>query len=91
MPLDAPLDIAVNSRGVVFSHSYGTTRCVTIYDDNNDGRGDADDVVGEGLSLDNNLFFHGLTVDRVGTVYVIQDASGTAAHKKDGGNGGAHA
>ncbi|MDQ3688028.1 MAG: hypothetical protein M3430_20840 [Acidobacteriota bacterium] len=90
VPLDAPLDIAVNSRGVVFSHSYGNDSVLlAVYDDNNDGRGDADEVVVEGLSLDNNLFFHGLTVDRVGTVYIIQDASGAADTKEDGGNGGA--
>ncbi|HVF87583.1 MAG TPA: IPT/TIG domain-containing protein, partial [Pyrinomonadaceae bacterium] len=90
VPLDAPLDIAVNSRGVVFSHSYGNDSVLlAIYDDNGDGRGDADEVIVDGLSLDNNLFFHGLTVDRVGTVYVIQDASGAADTKEDGGNGGA--
>lgn len=84
---DAPLDIAVNSRGVVFSHSAGNDMVMlAIYDDNADGTGDHDEVVVEGLSIDDNLFLHGLTVDRVGNVYVIQDASGLA----DGsaGNGG---
>ena len=38
---DAPLDIAVNSRGVVFSHSEGNdTLLLAIYDDNGDGRAD---------------------------------------------------
>ena len=84
---DAPLDIAVNSRGVVFSHSEGNdTLMLAIYDDNSDGRGDHDEVVVEGLSIDNNLFMHGLTVDRVGNVYVIEDASSSA--DGTGGNGG---
>jgi len=84
---DAPLDIAVNSRGVVFSHSTGNDIVMlAIYDDNADGTADHDEVVVEGLSIDDNLFLHGLTVDRLGSVYVIQDASGLA----DGsaGNGG---
>jgi hypothetical protein len=84
---DAPLDIAVNSRGVVFSHSTGNDIVMlAIYDDNADGTADHDEVVVEGLSIDDNLFLHGLTVDRGGSVYVIQDASGQA----DGsaGNGG---
>lgn len=84
---DAPLDIAVNSRGVVFSHTAGNdVVMLAIYDDNSDGRGDRDEVVVTGLSIDNNLFLHGLTVDRLGNVYVIEDASGQA----DGaaGNGG---
>jgi hypothetical protein len=84
---DAPLDIAVNSRGVVFSHTAGNdVVMLAIYDDNADGRGDRDEVVVTGLSIDDNLFLHGLTVDRGGNVYVIQDASGVA----DGaaGNGG---
>jgi uncharacterized protein (TIGR03437 family) len=86
---DAPLDIAANSRGVVFSHSFGNDAVMlAVYDDNNDGRGDADEVVVEGLSLDNNLILHGLTVDREGTVYVIEDASGAADTTSDGGNGG---
>ena len=87
---DAPLDIAVNSRGLVFSHSVGNdTVMLALYDDNNDGRADRDVVVVEGLSLDNNLVFHGLTVDREGTVYVIEDASGQADLVADGGNLGA--
>lgn len=84
---DAPLDIAVNSRGVVFSHSAGNDMLMlAIYDDDADGTADHDEVVVEGLSIDDNLFLHGLTVDRLGNVYVIQDASGEA----DGsaGNGG---
>lgn len=84
---DKPLDIAVNSRGVVFSHSAGNDMVMlAVYDDNSDGSGDHDEVVVQGLSIDNNLFLHGMSVDRVGNVYVIQDASGLA----DGtaGNGG---
>lgn len=84
---DKPLDIAVNSRGVVFSHTAGNDIVMlAIYDDNSDGWADHDEVVVEGLSIDNNLFLHGLTVDRLGNVFVIQDASGLA----DGtsGNGG---
>jgi uncharacterized protein (TIGR03437 family) len=84
---DAPLDIAANSRGVVFSHSEGNdTVLLAIYDDNGDGRGDADEVVVEGLSLDNNLVLHGLTVDREGTVYLVEDASGAADSVAFGGN-----
>ena len=84
---DAPLDIAVNSRGVVFSHSAGNdTLMLAIYDDNADGRGDHDEVVVVGLSIDNNLFLHGMAVDRVGNVYVIEDATGPADGA--GGNGG---
>ena len=84
---DAPLDIATNSRGVVFSHSVGNdTVMLALYDDNSDGRADRDVVVVEGLSIDNNLIFHGLTTDREGTVYVIEDASGAADLTKDGGN-----
>jgi uncharacterized protein (TIGR03437 family) len=87
VPLDAPLDIAANSRGVVFSHSIGNDDVLlAIYDDNNDGYADAQEICVEGLSLDNNLAFHGLTVDREGTVYVIEDASGTADLTADGGN-----
>jgi len=84
---DAPLEVAVNSRGVVFSHSSGNnTVLLAIYDDNEDDRGDRDEVIVEGLSLDNNLFLHGLTVDRAGNIYVLEDASSEA----DGadGNGG---
>jgi hypothetical protein len=84
---DAPLDIAVNSRGVVFSHSVGNdTLMLAIYDDNADERGDRDEVVVEGLSIDDNLFLHGMTVDREGNVYVIEDAAGHA--DGTGGNGG---
>ena len=86
---DAPLDIAVNSRGVVFSHSTGNnTVMLALYDTNGDGRADMDEVVVEGLSLDNNLILHGLTVDREGTVYVIEDATGAADTTASGGNGG---
>lgn len=86
---DAPLDIAVNSRGVVFSHSFGDdTVILALFDDDHNGRADRDEVVVEGLSLDNNLFLHGLTVDRLGNVYVIEDAAGTADSSALGGNGG---
>jgi uncharacterized protein (TIGR03437 family) len=87
---DAPLDIAANSRGVVFSHSVGNdTLMLALYDDNHNGYADRDEVVIEGLSIDNNLIFHGLTTDREGTVYVIENASGTADLVEDGGNLGA--
>lgn len=86
---DAPLDIAVNSRGVVFSHSSGNNAVLlAIYDDNHAGRGNRDEVVAEGLSLDNNLFLHGLTVDLEGTVYVIENATGASGSASSGGNGG---
>jgi hypothetical protein len=82
---DAPLDIAVNSQGVVFSHSEGNdTFLLAIYDDNGDGRADHDEVAVEGLSIDNNLFLHGMTIDRNGTVYLIEDA--TSAFDGAGGN-----
>ena len=84
---DAPLDLAVNSRGVVFSHTAGNdVVMLAIYDDNADGRGDRDEVVVTGLSIDDNLFLHGLTVDRLGNVYVIEDAAGES--DGPGGNGG---
>ena len=84
---DSPLDVAVNSRGVVFCHSAGNdTVMLALYDDNADGRADRDEVVVEGLSIDNNLFLHGLAIDRLGNVYVIQDASGS--HDGAEGNGG---
>jgi len=84
---DAPLDVAVNSRGVVFSYSAGNdTVMLALYDDNADGRADRDEICVEGLSIDNNLFLHGLTVDGRGNVYVIEDASGPA--DGTGGNGG---
>ncbi|MEO8433878.1 MAG: hypothetical protein ABI596_03215 [Pyrinomonadaceae bacterium] len=86
---DAPLDIAVNSRGVVFSHSFGDdTIMLALFDDDNDGDADRDEVIVEGLSLDNNLLLHGLVVDRVGNVYVIEDAAGSADSAAGGGNGG---
>jgi hypothetical protein len=84
---DAPLEVAVNSRGVVFSYSAGNdTVMLALYDDNADGQADRDEVCVEGLSIDNNLFLHGMAVDGPGNVYVIEDASGLA----DGtaGNGG---
>ncbi len=84
---DAPLDIAANSMGVVFSHSAGNdTLMLALYDDDADGFADRDEVVVEGLSIDNNLFFHGLTVTSLGSVYVIEDASGP--EDGSGGNGG---
>ena len=83
---DAPLDVAANSRGVVFSYSAGNdTVMLALYDDNADGRADRDEVCVKGLSIDNNLFLHGLTVDGPGSVYVIEDASGPA----DGSSGNA--
>ncbi len=84
---DEPLDIAVNSLGVVFSHSSGNdTVLLALYDDNADGRPDRDEVVLEGLSIDNNLFLHGLAVTGLGNVYIIEDASGS--EDGPGGNGG---
>jgi uncharacterized protein (TIGR03437 family) len=84
---DAPLDICANSRGVVFTHSAGnSTVMLALFDTNADGRADAEEVVVEGLSIDNNLILHGLTVDREGTVYVIEDASGATDLASDGGN-----
>jgi len=86
---DAPLDIAANSRGVVFSHSVGDdTVMLALYDTNANGYADAEEVVVEGLSIDDNLTLHGLTVDREGTVYVIEDATGAADAVAEGGNGG---
>jgi len=86
---DTPLDLAVNSRGVVFSHAIGNdTVMLALYDDNHDGYADYDEVVIEGLSIDNKLLLHGLTVDRIGNIYVIEDASGAADSVADGGNGG---
>jgi uncharacterized protein (TIGR03437 family) len=87
---DSPLDIAANTRGVVFSHSVGNdTVMLALYDDDRNGFADRDEVVVEGLSIDNNLVFHGLTTDREGTVYVIENASGAADLVQDGGNLGA--
>jgi hypothetical protein len=84
---DQPLDIAVNSLGVVFSHSTDNdTVLLALYDDNADGLPDRDEVVVEGLSIDNNLFLHGLAVTGLGSVYVIEDASGS--DDGSGGNGG---
>lgn len=84
---DQPLDVAVNSRGVVFSYSAGNdTIMLVLYDDDGDGDADRDEVCIEGLSIDNNLFLHGLTVDGPGSIYVIEDASG--AFDGSGGNAG---
>jgi uncharacterized protein (TIGR03437 family) len=84
---DGPLDVAANSRGVVFSHGYGNdTVLLAIYDDNGDGYGDTESVVVEGLSLDASYVFHGLTVDREGNVYVIEDATGASDLVSLGGN-----
>jgi uncharacterized protein (TIGR03437 family) len=86
---DAPLDIAANSRGVVFSHSFGNNAIMlALFDDNNDGRADREEVISfeGGLSLDNRLIFHGLTIDREGTIYIIEDAAGAADLTSDGGN-----
>ncbi len=86
---DSPLDIAANSRGVVFSHTIGNdSRMLAIYDDDADGFADVDEIVIEGLSIDNNLVLHGLTVGRDGTVYVIEDATGESDTPAEGGNGG---
>ncbi|CAN5655955.1 hypothetical protein BH18ACI4_BH18ACI4_15450 [soil metagenome] len=84
---DEPLDIAVNSLGVVFSHSSGNdTVLLALFDDNADGRPDRDEVVVEGLSIDNSLFFHGLAVTGLGSVFIIEDAEGS--DDGSGGNGG---
>jgi uncharacterized protein (TIGR03437 family) len=84
---DAPLDIAANSRGVVFSHSVGNdTIMLALYDDNHNGYADHEEVVVEGLSIDNKLLLHGLTVDREGTVYVIENAAGADDIIAEGGN-----
>ena len=86
---DAPLDVAANSRGVVFTHSTGNdTYMLAVYDTDGDGYADADFPGVEGLSIDNSLVLHGLTVARDGTVYVIQDALGESDLPADGGNGG---
>ena len=86
---DAPLDVAANSRGVVFTHSAGNdARLLAVYDTNNDRRADTDRIAVEGLSIDNNLVLHGLTVARDGAVYVIEDAMGESDDPADGGNGG---
>ena len=86
---DAPLDVAANARGVVFTHSTGNeTYMLAVYDTDGDGDGDEDTVAVEGLSVDNNLVLHGLTVSREGTVYVILDALGESDLAADGGNGG---
>jgi uncharacterized protein (TIGR03437 family) len=87
--VDAPLDIASNSRGVVFTHSTGnSTNLLAVYDTNGDGYADTDEIAVEGLSIDNNLVLHGLTVARDGTVYCIEDATGESDKPADGGNGG---
>ncbi|MBV9924999.1 MAG: hypothetical protein JOZ96_08300 [Acidobacteria bacterium] len=86
---DAPLDVAANARGVVFTHSEGNdTYMLAVYDTDGDGYADTDEVCVEGLSIDNNFALHGLTVSREGTVYVVQDATGESDLEADGGNGG---
>jgi len=86
---DAPLDVAANSRGVVFTHSVGNdTRLLAVYDTDGDRRADTDVIAVEGLSVDNNLVLHGLTLARDGAVYVIEDALGESDDPADGGNGG---
>ncbi|HEU4594861.1 MAG TPA: IPT/TIG domain-containing protein [Pyrinomonadaceae bacterium] len=86
---DAPLDIAANSRGVVFTHTTGNdTQMLAVYDTNADGFADTDEIRAEGLSIDNNLVLHGLTVGRDGTVFIIEDAMGESDLPSDGGNGG---
>ncbi|MGH9959652.1 MAG: DUF4214 domain-containing protein, partial [Pyrinomonadaceae bacterium] len=62
------------------------TLMLALYDDDADGRADRDEVVVERLSIDNNLFLHGLAVTTRGAVYVIEDASGSEDGL--GGNGG---
>jgi uncharacterized protein (TIGR03437 family) len=84
---DAPLDVASNSRGVVFTHSVGgSTVMLALYDTDANGYADTDEVVVEGLSIDDTLLLHGLGVDREGTVYVIEDAAGASDLPSDGGN-----
>jgi uncharacterized protein (TIGR03437 family) len=86
---DAPIEVAANARGVVFTHSVGNdTYLLALYDTDGDGYADTDDVRIEGLSVDNNFVLHGMTVARDGTVYVIQDATGESDLAADGGNGG---
>lgn len=86
---DAPLDVASNSRGVVFTHGVGDDAyLLAVYDTDGDRLGDADELRVEGLSVDNNLVLHGLTVGRDGTLYLIQDALGESDLPADGGNGG---
>lgn len=84
---DAPLDVAANSRGVVFTHSAGgATVMLAIYDTDANGYANTDEVVVEGLSIDDTLLLHGLNIDREGTVYVIEDAAGASDATADGGN-----
>jgi uncharacterized protein (TIGR03437 family) len=86
---DAPLDIASNSRGVVFTHSVGNdTEMLAVYDTDGNGFADTDEIRVTGLSIDNNLVLHGMTVARDGTVYVIEDSTGESDKPSDGGNGG---
>jgi uncharacterized protein (TIGR03437 family) len=61
---------------------------LALYDTNADGYADTDEVCVEGLSIDDNLVLHGLTVARDGTVYLIEDALGESDRPADGGNGG---
>ena len=86
---DAPLDVASNSRGVVFTHGVGNDAyLLAVYDTDGDRLADADGLSVEGLSVDANLVLHGLTVARDGTVYLIQDAMGESDLPADGDNGG---
>jgi|GEM_PF-1219307 len=86
---DAPLDVAANSRGVVFTHSAGDdTRLLALYDADADGYADEEFDPVVGLSVDDNLVLHGMTVARDGTVFLIQDAMGESDLARDGGNGG---
>lgn len=86
---DAPLDVTSNSRGVVFTHNVGADAyLLAVYDTNGDGFGDADELRVEGLSVDDNLVLHGMTVARDGTLFLIQDAMGESDRPADGGNGG---
>lgn len=84
---DAPLEVAANSRGVVFSHSVGnSTPLLAIYDDDADGYADVDEEAAVELSIDDNLFLHGLTVNREGDIFIIEDAMGDNDRVSDAGN-----
>lgn len=84
---DAPLEVAANSRGVVFSHSVGgSTPLLAIYDDDRDGYADVDEEAAVELSIDDNLFLHGLIVNREGDIFIVEDAMGDNDQVSDGGN-----
>jgi hypothetical protein len=54
---DAPLEVAANSRGVVFTHSVGnSTPLLAIYDDDGNGYADADEEVAVELRLTTTFF-----------------------------------